>query len=564
MLGLHWLDWLTIIAYFALAISIGVYVARKAKTSADFFMGGRRFGKLYTISHALGTGTSSEQPVTVAGAAYGLGLAGIWYQWIYLFATPFYWLLAPLYRRMRVQTMGDFFELRYGKLAALAYTGLGLFNFIVGIALILKGTGLTIEAISGGAMAFLPTVLAMTAAFVVYAIWGGLLAAVANDVLQGALIIVLSTLLLPFAISAAGGWGAVQTQVPDAMWSFVAPVEVTLFFIGMVVLNALTGVVVEPHHMSVCGAARSEMASRSGWTYGNFIKRLLTLAWAVTGILAFLLYPNLENREHAFGTLVQQLLPAGLVGLMIACMIAAVNSTCSAFTVGAGALFTRNVYETYVRPNPDDAQRMKIARLASAAAVIAGVLLALLLPSLIAGLKLLWTSAAAFGIAFWAGVVWRRANRSGMFASITVVIACMLMTGKFGRGWAIEDQIALYLPLGFFTMIVMSLLTKPENPERMRQFYARLETPVGDEAELRKAGVDFVDDAAEQDLSGSISKGVKQGLILADLGRLSQLRAAGELRWARYRVDGIGFLAAWLLVSAILALGASVAWLGRG
>ncbi len=564
MLGLHWLDWATIAAYFVVAIGIGVWVSRKSKNSADFFMGGRRFGKLYTISHALGTGTSSEQPVTVAGAAYGLGLAGIWYQWIYLFATPFYWLLAPLYRRMRMVTMGDFFEHRFGKPAALAYTGLGLFNFIVGIALILKGTALTVEAISGGALPFTWTVLLMTLGFIIYAIWGGLLAAVANDLLQGGLIIVLSTLLLPFAISAAGGWGNVQAQVPDAMWSFVAPTEVTLLFITMVVLNALTGVVVEPHHMSVCGAAKSEIASRSGWTYGNFIKRLLTLAWAVTGVLAFLLFPNLENREHAFGTMVQELLPAGLVGLMIACMVAAVNSTCSAFTIGAGALFTRNVYETYLQQSPTEAQRMRVARYSSVVAVVAGVALALLLPSLIAGLKLLWTSAAAFGIAFWCGIVWPRANRYGMFASISVVIICMLITGRFGLKWDLEYQILLYLPLGFLTMILASLLSPAEDAQRLAHFYARLDTPVGSEARLRDQNVAFDDDAAEYDLAGSHSQGIEQGLIIADLGRLGELRKQGKLTLARYRVDALGFAAAWGLVLGILALGFTVARLGRG
>jgi Na+/proline symporter len=558
MLGLHWLDWATIALYFIVAIAIGLAVSRRTRDTSDFFMGGRRFGKLYTIAHALGTGTSSEQPVTVAGAAYQLGLAGIWYQWLYLFATPFYWLLAPIYRRMRYVTMGDFFERRYGPHAAMAYTCLGLFNFIVGIALILKGTGLTIEAISGGAMPFLPTVLVMTAAFIVYAIAGGLLAAVANDLLQGALIIVLSILLLPFAISALGGWSGVQAQIPDEMWSFIAPQEITAFFIAMVVLNALTGIVVEPHHMAVCGAARSEMASRSGWTYGNFIKRLLTLAWAVTGILAAALFPNLENREQAFGTLVTNLLPAGLVGLMIACMVAAVNSTCSAFTIGAGALFTRNIYQRFVAPDADEARHMRIARISSACVVLAGISLALLLPSLVAGLKLLWTSAAAFGISFWAAVVWRRANRWGMFASLTVTIGLLIHT-RVVLDWELEYQIALYLPVGFLTMVVVSLLTPPEQTERMRQFYTLLDTPVGDEARLHDEKIEVVEGAAEIDLSGSVSRGVKQGLLIPDL-----LKLPTTFSFARYRVDLLGFGAAWLLVAGILALGMTVAWLGRG
>ena len=561
MLGLHWMDWLAVIAYFALTTWLGLRAARAVKGASDYFMGGRRFGRAYMVAHALGTGTSTEQPVTVAGATYQLGLAGIWYQWLYLFATPFYWLLAPVYRRLRYMTMGDFFERRYGSAMGAAYTGLGLFNFIVSIALMLKGTALTIDAISGGAMPFTAVVFVLTALFVLYSYAGGLTAAITNDLLQGALIIGLSILLLPFAIDAVGGWSAVQQRVPTEMWSFIAPQEVTLFFVVMVVCNALVGVVVEPHHMAVCGAAKSELASRTGWTYGNFIKRFLTLAWAITGILAAVLYPSLENREMAFGTLVTNLLPAGLIGVMIACMAAAVISTCDAFMVGSGALYTRNLHLRYVRPDADDAEQLRVGRLSSLAVVALGVALALLLPSLIAGLKLLWTSAAAFGIAFWGALFFKRANRYGMAASLMVTLGLIIGTGDLGLDWSLPTQIAVYLPAGFATLVIVSLLTKPEPEAATRAFYALLATPVGDEAALREQGIEVVDagDAAAQDRKGAVSRGVPQGLIA--VGALSLHE---RFSFARYRVDLLGFLAAAALVALILGLALLVAALGRG
>ena len=561
MLGLHWLDWLAVGAYFALTTWIGLRAARAVSGSSDYFMGGRRFGRAYMVAHALGTGTSTEQPVTVAGATYQLGLAGIWYQWLYLFATPFYWLLAPVYRRLRYMTMGDFFERRYGSAMGAAYTGLGLFNFIVSIALMLKGTALTIDAISGGAMPFTAVVFALTALFVLYSYAGGLTAAITSDLLQGVLIIGLSILLLPFAIDAVGGWTAVQQKVPDAMWSFIAPQEVTLFFVVMVVLNALVGVVVEPHHMAVCGAAKSELASRTGWTYGNFIKRFLTLAWAVTGILAAVLYPGLENRELAFGTLVTNLLPAGLIGVMIACMAAAVISTCDAFMVGAGALYTRNLHMRYVSPGADDATQLRVGRWSSLAVVALGVALALLLPSLISGLKLLWTSAAAFGIAFWGAVLFRRANRYGMAASLAVTLGLIVGTGPFGLEWPLPTQIAVYLPAGFATLVIVSLLTRPEPEAATHAFYTLLATPVGDEAALKAQGIEVIDagDASAADTAGAVSRGVPQGLIA--VGALSLHE---RFSFARYRVDLLGFLAAAALVAGILGLALLVAWLGRG
>jgi Na+/proline symporter len=564
MLGLHWLDWTTIALYFAATAWLGLRAARAVSDAGDYFMGGRRFGRLYMIAHALGTGTSSEQPVTVAGATYERGIAGIWYQWLYLFATPFYWLLAPIYRRLRYMTMGDFFERRYGSSMGAAYTALGLFNYTVGIALMLLGTGKTVSAITGGAISPTAIILAMTALFVLYSLAGGLVAAITNDLMQGGFIIVMSILLLPFAFYAAGGLVAIQDGLPDDMWSFVAPQEITLFFVSMVIVNALVGIVVEPHHMGVCGAAKSELASRTGWTYGNFVKRMLTLGWAITGVLAALLYPGLADRELAFGTLVTNLLPVGLVGLMIACMVAALISTCDAFMVGAGALCSRNLYRRYLKPKASDAQQLRVGRIASLIVVVASVALALILPSLVAGLKLLWTSAAAFGIAFWSAALWRGANRYGMLASILTVIAVLLITGGWGLDWELPQQILLYLPAGFAMMVIVSKLTPAEPQESLRQFYTLLDTPVGREDDLRIAGVEVVEAgmAEKRDNAGALSRGVWQGLLIIDLPKIVSRKIA--FSYPRYRIDVLGFGVAWALVAAILGLGFLVAAIARG
>ena len=80
--------------------------ARLVKSPDDFFMGGRRFKKAFMLFFAFGAGTHSDQAVSVASKTYTSGLSGIWLQWIWLFATPFYWLIAPVFRRMRALNHG--------------------------------------------------------------------------------------------------------------------------------------------------------------------------------------------------------------------------------------------------------------------------------------------------------------------------------------------------------------------------------------------------------------------------------------------------------------------------
>src|SRR5579875_3181327 len=121
-IGLSMLDWIVLGLYLGGILALGLYVSRGVKDPKEFFIGDRRFGKAIMIAQALGTGTHSDQAVGVAGAAYTSGLSGIWYQWMWLFTTPFYWVLAPVFRRLRVLTTADFFELRYGRAYAVMYT----------------------------------------------------------------------------------------------------------------------------------------------------------------------------------------------------------------------------------------------------------------------------------------------------------------------------------------------------------------------------------------------------------------------------------------------------------
>ena len=95
--GLHWADIAVLVFYLIVMAGIGLWSSRRIKGSADFFMP-RRFGKLMMVMFSFGAGTHSDQAVGVASKSYTSGLSGIWYQWLWLPVTPFYWLIAPVMR----------------------------------------------------------------------------------------------------------------------------------------------------------------------------------------------------------------------------------------------------------------------------------------------------------------------------------------------------------------------------------------------------------------------------------------------------------------------------------
>ncbi len=461
-------------------------------------------------------------------------------------------------------TLGDFFEERYGSGVATAYTFMGILFFTLNVGLILKGTGTAIEAITGGQISSAVIVIALTIFFLSYSVLGGLVSALFVNMLQGVFVVVLSFMLIPFALHAGGGITAIKAKLPDHMFSFIAPEEVTLFFIVMVVLNGLVGVVVEPHHMAIGGAGKSEMNCRTGWTYGNFVKRFATLGWAFIGVFAAALFPGLStaNREQAFGLAVSNLLPQGLIGLMIAAMAAMVLGACHNYMVGGSALFTRNFYNKFFHSASSDDHDLKVGRISALLIVIGGVTIALTLSSVLQGIKYLWQITAFFGVAFWLGVMWRRANRYGVIASVATSVGLALLTGPFGMNFPYEYQIATYLPIGFLTMIVVSAMTTPEPSAQLDKFYALLHTPVGEEEKLKERGIEMMlqGESVRAESGGEHNESLEErghSLLVVDM---LSLKSKFSLR--RYRTDVQGFGLAVLFVISILALGLLSASIG--
>ena len=606
-LGLSLPDWIVLIVYIAGITGLGLWANRRVASTGDYFMGGRRFGKMLMIAQAFATGTRTEQVVAVSGGAASVGLAAIWFQWIYLFSTPFYWLLAPVYRRLRYITIGDFFEQRYGPSMGAVYAVVGLLYFAVTTGVMLKGAGVTVEAATAGAVPSEVAVLAIMSFFVAYSLLGGLVAVVFTQSVQGVFILVLSFMLIPFALIAAGGLTGVKAALPDdrAWFSLVATEEVTLFYVVMGVINALVGVTVQPHHMAINGAGKDELACRTGWTYGNFVKRIATLGWALTGVFVAALYPILAEtdrgvRELAFGMAARELLPSGLVGMLVAAVTAAVVAAASGFMTGGSALFTRNLYQRYVRPKGTEQHYLRVGRASSLAVVVIGVATALSLESVISGLEWMWRLMAFLGISFWMAVIWRRANRYGAWASVIVTALLSLLTTHLG--WSFPAQVALYLPAGFLSLVVVSVLTPREPESALNAFYSLLNTPVGEEHRLRLAGIETIHER-EPDVSGipltmpaASAEGVptragasataraaegtggarrtagRQIPLLDDapaakrgasLLLVNLLSLPARFSWRRYRVDLIGFLAGWAIVAGIILLAYAIVWLIR-
>ena len=503
------IDWVVVAAYLIGVTLLGTSAARRVKTSSNFFISDRQSGKLLMTFFSFGTGTNTDQAIGVASKTYTVGASGIWYQWLWLFSTPFYWLLAPLFRRMRAVTTSDYLLIRYGRSVAVLFAIVGMFQLSINIGVVLKATAALIAPVSGGAISPEMAIIGMTILFVIYGVAGGLNAAILTDAVQGVLTIVLSFLILPFALNAVGGLEGLRARASvdnPELFSIVAPSDITVLYVVVLALNGLIGWVATPYSMQMIGAGRTEDDARVGLVVGMFLKRIVTIAWVLTAMCAVGYYAGTTvNPDHVYGLMARDLLPQiapGLIGLFIASVLAAVMSSCDCLMVAAAALFTENIYKPLIRPGRSERHYVLVGRLASIIVVLAGLSIAFTLPGVVRGLEVFWMVGAMMGLAIWMSFVWRRATAAAAWASTLGGYAAGLFTSDIAFiGWSFNNRFAgslpefmlyegklflpwqmiIYLTVSLVMMVAVSFVTRPPDKKRLDRVYECLRTPVSED-----------------------------------------------------------------------------------
>lgn len=535
------LDWAVLVVYFIVILGIGLFVGARVRHTGEYFLGGRRFGPWVMIGQSFSVGTHAEMPVALAGAVYNIGASAIWYQWKNLFITPLYWLMAPVFRRVRRTTMAEFTEDRYGTTMGAIYIVFALCFFIIETAGLLKGAGKVISQATGESAGVNQIVVTMTVMFIVYSFVGGLVASAWTDLVQGFLIIVLSFMLIPLGLRALGGFDAMKASMEPHRLSLSTPSGIGPWVIAMLTINGLVGIMAQPHMLAAVGTGRDERTCRVGMLFGNLVKRVCTVGWALVGLIVAAIVARrggavvLSDPENAFGFACRELLFPGALGLLIASILAASMSACSAYLVDAGALFTEGLYRRHIAHGRSDRHYLLVGRISGVVITVLGVLYAMfLIQSVLYTFLLTETLSTFVGIGVLGGIVWRRANRWGAVASLIGALATnfllYFLAGERLDTWNANVFLAALL-VGVAALVVASLLTRPEPAGSVDSFFDRLQTSSDDGEEARP-------------------------LLLVNLLRLR--RASAGRGWRAFREDLGGLAVGCALVVALIAATAAL------
>ena len=548
---MNWLDYLVLIGYFVLITLYGLYLSVKIKSSKSYFLGDRKFSWLIMVGQAFSAGTHAEMPVSQAGATFSFGFSTIWYQWKNMLITPFYWLIAPFYRRSERTTVGEIIEDRYGRNMGFIYSVFAISFFVFNMGSMLQGAAKVIAVATGNSLSPNNIVLVMTVAFLLYSFFGGLVASAYTNMIQAVLIIILSMMLIPLGLHELGGFSAMRDVLPgDFFKVYSSKSGMSAFNIAMLAVNGIVGITSQPHMLTMCATGNNERSGRLGQTYGSFVKRICTIGWALVGLIVAALVIKdgiqLKDPEMAFGYGCHRLLLPGLTGLMVSALVAANMSACSNYMVNTGALFTENFYKKYFNPVAEDIKILWIGRFSGLILSLLAVVFALTIKNVLHAFLFTETIAAFVGIIFLGGVEWRRANRHGAMAALVISF-----TVYYVLNWLHFHEVSLVykwqpalfgwaMLAGTTGFILLSLVTRPENKPAMDEFFNKMRLST-DPADKKKDGTTLPAAEAGKDL-----------LLLDITGWIRPERWKGF--FVRYREDLGGFILSWGFVGALILL----------
>src|SRR5438034_6626077 len=372
------IDIATIAASLLLVVYVALRAAGKKASDTEYFLAGRDLSWPFVGMSLFVTNISAEHVIGLAGDAYRIGMVAGGYELIaawdlIILAT----LFAPLYLRSKVFTIPEFLEHRFGwSLRAFLSANLLLINVLTKNAIALWAGSLLFTLLFDWNQTLV--ILVLSAFTVLYTIKGGLRAVVYADMIQGTWLILGGVILALAGLMKVGGWGGLLSQTPAPMLQMVKPLDHELPVTGFFVSNFLAAMFywcMDQTNVQRVLGARSIGDGQKGAIFAGFLKLTTPFILVLPGLIARVLYPNLDRYDSAYPQLVRGLLPVGLRGVVLAGLIAALTSSVSACYNSSATLVVRDFVLRF-RPATSEQQQVVTGRWVTVAVAILGVLAA--------------------------------------------------------------------------------------------------------------------------------------------------------------------------------------------
>jgi len=444
------LDWVVIIAYFSFIAYIVWWSSRKQKTAEDYFLAGRDIGWFAIGGSLFASNIGSEHIVGLAGQGASTGMAMAHWElhaWIMVMLA---WIFVPYYYHSRVFTMPEFLERRFNPKARWMLSLVSLVAYVFTKVSVTVYAGALVfqtllpDTFGSPENAFWVGAVATVVLTGIYTVLGGLRAVMYTDAAQAIILLVGSIAITFFGLDKLGGWGVMQEMCKEnaagfALWR---PLSDPGFpWLGVIIASPIIGIwywCTDQYIVQRTLSARNLTQARRGALFGGMLKLSPVLIFLVPGLMGWALHQkgiiqiptklvegvSVINGDQVFPTMVASLLPAGLRGVVVAGLLAALMSSLSALFNSAASLYTVDVHEK-LWPGASQQKLVRVGRIATAVVVGLGLIWIPVMPMISGGGLYQYLQsvqgylAPPIAAVFLLGIFWRRINARGAVWGLT-------------------------------------------------------------------------------------------------------------------------------------------------
>lgn len=402
---------------------------KETDETEDYFLGGRNFIWPFVGLSLVATNMSGATFVGLAGGAYEQGISIFAYEWMSaVILVIFIFFILPFYLRSEAFTLPEFLEKRFDRRTRMSFAGFNLFaNMFIDMAAALFAGAMVVKVLYPDVPLIVSVaVLAILAA--IYTVIGGLGAVMISDSIQATVTLVGGVLVLIATFNAIESWDAMVQTAGDEKMSLILPADHgDLPWPGLVTGVLIIGLYYWTTNQLVVQrtlGAKSLDHGRWGSLLAGAIKLTFLFLFILPGVMALSLYPELDNPDTVFPTLVFDLMPVGLRGLILAAVIAAITSTVDSILNSASTIVTMDFVKT-MRPQTSQRGLVTIGRISTVVALVVAIVWApfiaqfdTLYQYLQSVLSYLVPPVVAV---FLLGIGWRRTSATAAFLTLVVM-----------------------------------------------------------------------------------------------------------------------------------------------
>lgn len=516
---MHWLDWIVIALYFGVIGWVAWWYGRHQKDSIDYFLAGRNAGWIVIGASIFTSNIGSEHIVGLAGQGASTGLAMAHWElhaWCLIVLAG---LFVPFYYKTAVQTIPEFLEKRFGAPTRLVLSCVSLVAYVFTKVSVTVYAGAIVfrallpDTFGSPENAFWVGAFATVIVTGIYTVFGGMRAIMNTATPQAIIILFGSFVITAVGLSKLGGWGelvrlASENKTQFALWRPLS--DPTFPWLGIVMASPIIGLwywCTDQYIVQRTLSAKDLPTARRGALFGGLLKVWPVLIFMIPGMIGWALHQkgvihlpfkigadglatNILDGDQVFPTLVKVLLPAGVRGLIVACLLAALMSSLASLFNSSASLFTVDIYEK-IRPGQSERHLLHVGRIATASVVGLGIIWIPVMARISKGglYQYLQNVQGYLGppitAVFFLGLFWKRINATAAtwglasgFVLGMIKLTCQTFYGKEKIATPvllarIGDFNPYYATGALFAMsalimVVISLLTPPPPEEKIK------------------------------------------------------------------------------------------------